>query len=156
MADPLDPSQLPDILVRWANGQLTLKEIKGYSDDELYAIAHTGYFFLMQGKNQEARTIFEGLVAVDPKNDYYYRALGVIFHKMGDADRAYKQFSYALRLNGKSTPAYINRAEVLLTMNRYAEALQDLQNAIQFAQTREALLVRKAKALLQVIRKRLR
>ena len=66
----------------WAQGKLTLREIKGYTDEELYAIAHVGYFFLMQGKNDEARTLFEGLVAVDPRNDYYYRALGVIFQKL--------------------------------------------------------------------------
>ena len=73
-----DEAQLQTMITRWASGELTLKEIKGYTDDELYAIAHQGYFFLMQGKNAEARTIFEGLVAIDPRNDYYYRALGVI------------------------------------------------------------------------------
>jgi len=54
--DPMDPAKIAKILPDWAAGKVSLKDIKGYSDDELYAIAHTAYFFLMQGKNQEAKT----------------------------------------------------------------------------------------------------
>lgn len=146
--------QMQQLLTRWASGKLTLKEIKGYSDDELYAIAHTGYFFLMQGKNQEARTLFEGLVAIDPKNDYYYRALGVIFHKLGDAERAIKQFSYAIQVNPKAAAAWVNRAEVYLSLSRTAEAGNDLRKALEVVTPREPQLARKARALLGVVTRR--
>lgn len=154
VSEPVDPSQLPKLLPRWAAGKITLKEIKGYSDDELYAIAHTGYFFLMQGKNEEARTLFEGLVAIDPRNDYYYRALGVIFHKLGDADRAIKQFGYAIRVAPRSPAAYVNRAEVHISLGRKAEAAQDLQRALALVGPKDAPLERKAQALLRVCRRR--
>src|SRR5688572_31335668 len=106
-------------LALWADGKLTLREIKAYSDEELYAISHIGYFFLMQGKNEEAKTLFEGLVAIDPRNDYYYRALGVIFHKLGDAERAIKYFGYAIKVNSRSPAAYVNRAEVYIASARW-------------------------------------
>lgn len=154
MAEPVDPSKLPKLLPQWAAGQVTLKDLKGYSDDELYAIAHTGYFFLMQGKNDEARTLFEGLVAIDPRNDYYYRALGVIFHKLGDTERAIRQFGYAIKVNPRSPAAYVNRAEVYLTQTRNQEAAQDLQRALQLTGRRDRALARKARALLGVVRKR--
>ena len=35
------PEKIDDIVAKWAKGELTLKEIKGYSDDELYANAGT-------------------------------------------------------------------------------------------------------------------
>ena len=57
----------------WAEGKTTLKDIKGYTDHELYAIAHMAYFYLNQGKTEEAKTLFEGLVALDPKNGYCYQ-----------------------------------------------------------------------------------
>ena len=154
MAEPVDPAHLPTILPRWAAGKVTLKEIKGYTDDELYAIAHTGYFYLMQGKNAEARTLFEGLVAIDPRNDYYYRALGVIFHKLEDPDRALKQFGYAIRVNPRQPSAYVNRAEVHIAQGRKAEAGQDLQRALQLVGPKDGQLARKARALLRVARKR--
>src|SRR5688572_28983528 len=107
-----DAKAVAALVQGWADSKTTLKEIKGYSDDELYAIAHQGYFFLLQGKNDEAKTIFEGLVAIDPRNDYYYRALGVIYHKLGDPERALKQFTYATRVAPSNLAAFINRAEV--------------------------------------------
>ena len=154
MPEPIDPEKLPQMLPRWAAGKITLKEIKGYSDDELYAIAHTGYFFLMQGKNEEARTLFEGLVAIDPRNDYYYRALGVIFHKLEDPDRALKQFGYAIRVNPRQPAAYVNRAEVHIAQKRYSDATQDLQRALQLVTAKDVQLARKARALLRVTRRR--
>lgn len=146
--------QMQQLLARWAAGKVTLKELKGYTDDELYAIAHTGYFFLMQGKNQEAKTLFEGLVAIDPRNDYYYRALGVIFHKLGDAERAIKQFSYALQVNPKSAAAWVNRAEVHLSLGKNADAGNDLRKALEVVGPREPQLARKARALLGVVTRR--
>jgi tetratricopeptide (TPR) repeat protein len=154
MPEPIDPKELPKMLPRWAAGKITLKEIKGYTDDELYAIAHTGYFFLMQGKNEEARTLFEGLVAIDPRNDYYYRALGVNFHKLDDPDRALKQFGYAIRVNPRQAAAYVNRAEVHIAQKRYGEATQDLQRALQLVTAKDVQLARKARALLRVTRRR--
>lgn len=154
MAEPVDPKHLETLLPQWAAGQVTLKDLKGYTDDELYAIAHTGYFFLMQGKNQEARTLFEGLVAIDPRNDYYYRALGVIFHKLGDEERAIRQFGYAIKVNPRSPAAHVNRAEIYITQGRWQEAAQDLQRALQLVGRRDVALARKARALLQVVSRR--
>ncbi len=151
---PQSQGQIEQLLGRWAAGKVTLKEIKGYTDDELYAIAHTGYFFLMQGKNAEARTLFEGLVAIDPRNDYYYRALGVIFHKLGDAERAIKQFSYAIQVNPKSAAAYVNRAEVYVSLERSGEAGNDLRRALEVISPKEPQLARKARALLGVVTRR--
>ena len=150
----VDPEKLPALLPKWAAGQITLKELKGYTDDELYAIAHTGYFFLMQGKNNEAKTLFEGLVAIDPRNDYYYRALGVIFHKLGDAERALKQFGYAIRVQPRGASAYVNRAEVYIATSRYQEAAADLRKALEHMGPRDASLARKARALLGVVTRR--
>ncbi|MCP4499959.1 MAG: tetratricopeptide repeat protein [Deltaproteobacteria bacterium] len=151
MSEPLDPSRIPELLPQWASGRVTLKDIKGYTDDELYAIAHTGYFFLMQGKNDEAKTLFEGLVAIDPRSAYYRRALGVIFHKMGDAERAIQQFSSAIQVAPRGAASYINRAEVFITLSRRAEAQADLKTALDCVTKKENNLRKKAGALLHAL-----
>jgi tetratricopeptide (TPR) repeat protein len=151
VSDTVDPQQIQQQLQRWAAGRATLKEIKGYADDELYAIAHTAYFFMMQGKNEEARTLFEGLVALDSRNDYYYRALGVIFHKLGDTDRALKQFGYAIQVNPRGASAYVNRAEVYIATGRAPDAQNDLRRALEVTGPREAALAKKARALLGMV-----
>lgn len=147
----------PAVLVQsWVSGKTTLKDIKGYTEDELYAIAQQGYFFLLQGKNEEAKTIFEGLSAIDPRNDYYYRALGVIYHKLGDAERAIKLFTSATRIAPSKLAGFINRAEVLVATGRKREALADLDHAVTIARDPDSPLARKAKALGDWLRRSIR
>lgn len=138
-------------LARWSEGKTTLREIKNYTDDELYAISHVGYFLLMQGKNEQARTLFEGLIAVDPRNDYYYRALGVIFQKLGEDERAVRQFSYAIRINPSSPYAYVNRAEIYLSRGDFEKAETDLRDALARIGRGDEPLSKKAWALLKIV-----
>lgn len=144
-------AEIISMLGDWASARSTLKEIKGYKDDELFSIAHIGYFFLMEGRSNEARTIFEGLIAINPRNDYYYRALGVIFHKLGEYERAIRQFSYAIRISPKSPHAYVNRAEMYLSQERHEQAGRDLKSALERMDYRDQRLSRKAYALLKVV-----
>lgn len=142
---------LSQMLPLWAEGRVTLKDIKGYTEEELNSIAHVAYVFLMQGKNDEARTLFEGLIAIDPRNDYYYRALGVIFQKQQDFERAITQFSYAIRIRPDSPHAYVNRAEIFIALDQHQEAARDLKDALERMGLREEQLSKKAWALLQMV-----
>jgi len=132
---------------RWAAGEQTLKEIKAYSDQDLFQIAQHGYTLYLNGKFKDAQTIFEGLVALDPKSDYYYRALGVVYHRRGDAERAIRQFSHAIKVAPKSLAAYVNRAEVHISRRDFTRAISDLSLAIQLGTSRNDPIARKANAL---------
>jgi len=152
-ADPLEAAPGAEV-AKWARGDVTLQEAKGYTAEELHAVAQQGYTLFLNGKIQDAQVVFEGLVAIDPRNDYYYRALGVIFHKLGDAERAIKQFSYAIQVNPKSAAAWVNRAEVHLSLGKSADAGNDLRKALEVVTPREPQLARKARALLGVVTRR--
>ncbi|MCC7384748.1 MAG: tetratricopeptide repeat protein [Deltaproteobacteria bacterium] len=141
---------------RWARGEATLQELKGYDAEELYFISQQGYTLFLNGKFQDAQTIFEGLVAIDPRNDYYYRALGVVYHRRGDAERALKQFSNALKVSPRSSSAYVNRAEVHISRRDYEQALDDLDKALRVAANPDEPVVRKARALRTLIQRRRR
>jgi Flp pilus assembly protein TadD len=150
--DNSDSAQpLNQLLPHWAAGKMTLKDIKGYTEHELYAIAHMAYFYLNQGKTEEAKVLFEGLVALDPMNGYYYRALGVIFYKLGDSERALRQFGYAIRVFPKRPHAYVNRAEVNIALGKAAKAQKDLQMALSLMTSKEPQLQQKAQALLNAM-----
>ena len=88
-------ARLNDLAGQWSKGKVSLKQIVGLSEEELYSIASQGFFLFLQGKTEPARVIFEGLVAVDPRNAYYYRALGAIYWRLKDPQKALKQFTYA-------------------------------------------------------------
>lgn len=83
-----DEARLTALVQRWAEGKATLREVRGYSDEELYAIAKTAYFFFYQGRISEARTLFQGLYAINPADPYFAKALGVVEMAAGNAQGA--------------------------------------------------------------------
>lgn len=135
----------------WSQGRVSLKQIVGLSTEELYAVATQGYHFFLQGKLQPARVIFEGLVAVDPRNAYYYRALGAIYWREGEPQKAIKQFTYAIRVAPQDISSYVNRAEVYVADKEFARARTDLNKAIEKGGPTETALLKKAQAILKMV-----
>ncbi len=86
-------------LQRWADGKATLKDVRGYTDEELFSIARTAYYFFYQGKIAEARTLFQGLYAVNPLDAYVAKALGVVEHAAGNAQGSLAAYDVALKIS---------------------------------------------------------
>ena len=142
--------RIPAMLDKWSKGETSLRDIYGYTADELYGISTQGYTLLMEGKLEAAKSLFEGLVALDPKSDYYYRALGVIYHRMGDGERAIRQFGYAIRVQPLDFISYVNRAEIYMQQKNFPLAQQDLQQVVSQAADTHPMM-RKAQAMLRMI-----
>jgi type III secretion system low calcium response chaperone LcrH/SycD len=120
-------------LQKWADGKATLKDVRGYSDEELYAIARMGYFFFYQGKVNEARTVFQGLYAINPTDGYFARALGVVELAANNPAGALAAYDVALKLDPRDAAALAGRAEVKLAQGQKAPAVDDLRRAQQLA-----------------------
>ena len=143
--------RLARLASQWSEGRVTLKQIVGLSDEELFAVSSQGYFMFLQGKTEPARVIFEGLVAIDPKNAYYYCALGAIYWRLKEPQKAVKQVTYAIRVSPKETSSYINRAEVYVSQKSFKAARADLRYALQHGGPQEDALMNKARAMLRMI-----
>lgn len=143
--------QLHQLVDAWSHGRTSLKSIVGMGDDELYAIANQGYHLFVQGKNEPARVLFEGLVAMDPRNAYYYRALGAIYWRVKEPQLAIRQFTYAIRVSPREISSYVNRAEVYVAQKQFKLARSDLQFALSTATAADRALASKAKAMLRMI-----
>ena len=124
---------------------------RGQSELFALAIANQGYMMFLQGKTEQARVIFEGLVAIDPKNAYYYRALGAIYWRLDKSQRALKQITYAIRVAPGEISSYINRAEVYVASNNFSAARADLKSALSKRRPTDEALANKARAMLQMI-----
>jgi len=143
--------RLRKLVGQWSKGQVSLRQIVGLSEEELYAIASQGYFMFLQGKTEPARVVFEGLVAIDPRNAYYYRALGAIYWRLKEGTKAVKQFTYAIRVAPRDIASYINRAEIYVAQRQFKAARSDLDHALRSAGANDGALTRKARAMLQMI-----
>lgn len=137
-------------LQRWADGRSTLKDVRGYTDEELYSIARMGYFYYYQGKLEQARTIFQGLYAVNPLDAYFARALGVVEMASGNAAGALAAYDVAVKIAPDDAEAFVGRAEVKLAQLNRAGALDDLRQAARLIDG-GGRLQRKVKALLSLL-----
>ena len=150
---PQDEARLTAMVQRWAEGKATLREVRGYSDEELYAIAKTAYYFYYQGRISEARTLFQGLYAINPADAYFAKALGVVEMAAGNAQGALAAYDVALKLDGRDAQAYVGRAEVRLAMGQKAPAVEDLRRAASLAPEDDPV-ARKANAMIDALGRR--
>jgi len=151
---PENDAALTQRLQRWAEGRSTLKDVRGYSDEELYSIARMGYFFYYQGKLEEARTVFQGLYAVNPLDSYFARALGVVEMASGNPTGALAAYDVALKVSPEDADAYVGRAEVKLSQGDRGSATEDLRRAARLLGAAEGPLAQKVKALLASVGRR--
>ena len=145
-----EADKLTAAVQRWAEGKATLKDVRGYTDEELYAVARTAYAFFHQGKVAEARTLFQGLFAINPRDPYFAKALAVVEYSAGNADGAVAAYEVALKLDPNDLAAYIGRAELLLASGQKQRAAEDLKRAL--ACKGDERQKTKAKALLDALR----
>lgn len=137
-------------LQKWADGKASLKDVRGYSDEELYSIARMGYFFYYQGKIAEARTIFQGLYAVNPADPYFSKALAVVEMAAGNPTGAAAAYDVAIKNFAQDPAAYVGRAEVRLSQGQKGPAIEDLRRA-QSLLAAEDPLNDKVSAMLQAL-----
>lgn len=152
-AETSKDSHLAMQLQRWADGKATLKDVRGYSDEELYAIAKTAYYFFYQGKLNEARTLFQGLYAVNPLDSYFAKALGVVELAAGNTQGALAAYDVAIKLSPDDAGAYVGRAEVRLVLSQRGQAVDDLRRAAQCVKAEDPLEA-KIRAMLELVGRR--
>lgn len=130
-AQPPEAHVSPEMARRLVNGEITLGEFAGFTKDQLYAIAQIGYRMLVSGQLEQAKIIYQGLVAVDPFDSVFHCHLASIQHRLGEMDDALKGYTRALQLNIANVDALAGRGELHLSQGRLTEALTDLRKVLE-------------------------
>jgi len=102
----------------------------GVTPGEFREMGRIGAMYYNQGDLEKARTIFEGLVAMDPNSSDAHSALGALLTRTLQDETALVHLNRAIALNDKEIAAYVNRAEINLRQQRGEEAVADLKRAI--------------------------
>jgi Flp pilus assembly protein TadD len=136
--DPFDPSALLGGEMARAvtadpaqMSRRTLREIRGYTREDLLAIAELGHSYLLAGLAKLARVVFEGLQAISPEEPYFALALGLSADLDGDLENADLWYRKAISLAPHDPRPEVNRAEIHLEHKRYREARALLERALQ-------------------------
>lgn len=107
------------------------RALEGLDTAGLGEIAVLGHRLYEEGRLNEARVVFEGLVALDPPEAFPYTVLGAIFLAQQDLHRALALFEAALELDEGDVAALVYRGEIRLRLGQRSRGLRDLERALE-------------------------
>lgn len=142
-------------LRRFVDGELSLAELQGVSEEALTKLAEIGYKLFNQGKLERARRIFEGLLALAPREPYFLLAMGAIAQRQERVEEAERWYSGVLASTPANVVALVNRAEARLALGKLKQAAVDLVAACRADPTAREPGTRRAQALLKELRQSL-
>jgi Flp pilus assembly protein TadD len=139
----------PDTLKRVIEGQTGLNEFFGLPGDQIEALAALGSRLYEQGKARDAATIFDGLIALDPKSHYGYAGLGAISLREEKLDDAIGYLRRAATLNTKDPTVHANLGEALLRQAKFNDAATEFDQAMKLDPQERDPGANRARAILQ-------
>ncbi len=142
-------------LAKFLMGQMTLGDLEGITKQQQYQIAQVGHAYLSSGKLDEAKKVYEGLLALDPYDAYFHMALGSIAQQKEQYEEAIKRYSRALEINPFSPTAHANRGEIRVMTGQLPEGAEDLVKAIQLDPDMKEPATVRARATVRVLKEQL-
>jgi len=110
-------------------GKKQLSELLGLDAGQLRLLAELAFLFFEEGRYDEARLMYEGLLALDLNNDYYSRALGAVHHRLGNYEMAVRYYLRALKIDENNPETQANLGEAYLMQGDRDRALAQLDKA---------------------------
>jgi tetratricopeptide (TPR) repeat protein len=137
----------PERVAKFVKGEMSLQELHGITGPEMMEMAITGFTMYEQGQYNQAKVIFEGLAALDPKEAYYQTALGAVHLAEGKLDEAIAVLDRSVKLDPRDLSGYVNRGEAYLRKGELVKAALDFKEGIKLDPEGKDPLTRRAKAL---------
>jgi tetratricopeptide (TPR) repeat protein len=113
------------------DGELTLAEILGHSDEKLMDVADLGLMLIQVGKFEQARKILTGLPLLEPYVPYFHMLLGILHDRLGDLWKGLEEYEAAIELCESSDPpaellphVLLNQAKLLIRTGRLTDAAE--------------------------------
>jgi tetratricopeptide (TPR) repeat protein len=141
----------PELAEKLFLGEITPGEFLGFSTESLYKVATMGYEMVKSGNLQGALEIFEGLVAAAPYDSVFHCHLANVYARLERFDEAKAEYTRSLELNIANVDALVGRGELYLRESKLAEAVSDIQKALQLDPQGSRETTRRARATLMVL-----
>jgi len=131
----------------------TLKDVKGFSDDQFDALYALGYNLYNQGKYAEAMSAFGFLLMHDQFERKYYKAFGSCQQMLKRYEEAIRNYSMASILDLRDPEPTFHTAECMLAMGLVTEATEALQMVVKQTETKPdyQAMNQRAKVILDAI-----
>jgi tetratricopeptide (TPR) repeat protein len=114
---------------------------------EIGEMARVGAMYYQQGNFEKARTIFEGLVELDPESASAHCALGGLLTLRQEDAAAIKHLNKAIDLNPSQIAPYVNLGEIYIRHGKLENALANLTRAIALDPEKQDAGANRARAM---------
>lgn len=114
-------------------------------------LTRLGHEAFEAGRAEEARVVFESLVALGRRDPFAHTMLGTILLGAQALDKALEQFEAALEIDPEDLAALVYRGEIRLSRRKVSRAMEDLERAIKLGASTDPFVAR-AKKLLALAR----
>ena len=94
-------------------------------------MGRVGAMYYQQGNFEKARTIFEGLVELDPDSANAHSALGGLLTLQQEDEAAIGHLEKAVELNPSQIAPYVNLGEIYIRHQKIEAAVLNLKKAIE-------------------------
>lgn len=107
-----------------------LKDKISSDKDDFGSRLNLGNIYLMTGKTELAEKTYEEALVIKEDSPLIWNNLGLIYLKKNDVKKAAKHFMTALKIEPSYQDANLNMAELQLTHNNYANAIDFARKAL--------------------------
>jgi len=153
----LSEEQFHQIAIDVINGETTLQEVKGFSQEQMEAIYSVAYNFYQVGKYQDATQVFSWLGLFNPFVPKYWMGLGASLQMAKEFERALHAYAVAALTSEPEDPTpHLHAGECYLGTGNLEEALKAFQMAVDFGRDKEKYkkVYDKANALSQILKEK--
>ena len=117
-----------------AEAEKTMRTILEREPDNSTALNNLGYFLVERGtRYQEALSLIEQAVNIEPLNGSFLDSLGWVQFKLGKAEKAREQLEKALTYSRNSATLHEHLGDVLRDLGRVSEARRQWEKALEFS-----------------------
>jgi tetratricopeptide (TPR) repeat protein len=116
-------------------------------------LTRLGHEAFEAGRVDEAKVIFESMVALGRRDPFAHTMLGTILLSAQQLDEALEQFEAALEIDPDELAALVYRGEIRLSRRKTAKAVDDLERAVKLGGAADPF-VQRARKLLALARLR--
>jgi Flp pilus assembly protein TadD len=119
-----------ELLEKIGSGDESLYSLMGMGEEDLQALAAMGFDLYEQGRDEEARVMFEGLEAIHPGSHWGPAGLGALALKEEELEDAETQLRRAAELKDNDPSIHANLGETLLRKGDFEGAANEFTRAL--------------------------
>lgn len=108
-----------------------VREIINIPPPEFLEMKRVGARYYQQGNFEKAKTIFEGLVELNPESANAHSALGGLLTLQQEDEPAIEHLKRAIQLNPSKIAPYIILGEIYIRQQKIGDAVANLKKAVE-------------------------